>query len=859
MMKKLLFSSVILLASLISFSQYRPTLEYYMPAGMSFDSNIPVPGSIGHEVGEWHVTHDKLVGYMMLLDAASGKAAWEEYGRSWEGRPLGQLIITSEKNMSRLEEIRLEHLKLSDPSISKGIRTNDMPLIIKLGYGVHGNESSAQNASLLTAYYLLAGQGAQIDEILDKCVILIDPSLNPDGLQRHSSWVNMHRGMTLSTDPSGREFNETWPGGRTNHYWFDLNRDYLMLQHPESVGRVSAFHHWMPNINTDHHEMGANATFFFQPGVQSRNNPVVPPDNQTLTAEIGSYHARYLDSIGSLYYTEESFDDYYLGKGSSYPDAHGSIGILFEQAGTKGHLREVPGGLLSFAFAIRNQFNVSLSSIEAGLKMRVKLLDMQREFYLSALREAETAPVKGYLFTTGDDRGACARFVENLLRHKIEVYKCGKPLAKNNISYGPGDSYFVPARQKEYRFVRSLFETVKTFSDTVFYDISTWVMPMAFNLSYTPLTGSEASGMAGERVTAPPFPVGSLTGEGNDYAWLFEWSDTYAPKALYMIQSAGLTTRVATAPFTAILADGTRRTFGRGTVMVQQGENTLQAEDIRKTLELAARECGITIYGVASGLTPAGIDLGSGEFTVLSRPSVMLVIEDGTPADDAGEIWHLLDVRYGMPVTLITPSRLASASLNKYNVLILAGNPTISSNATERLREWNRSGGTLIGYRGGNRWLAANDFAEISYIESPAPNPGLERLYSERSVDRAIQSVPGAIFRATVDITHPLCYGYTRSSLPVFKTDASAVKVSGSSYNTPVKYTSDPLLSGYSSKENIERIANSAVVAVHQGPGRVISIYDDTNFRAIWYGTSKLFINAVFLGQVLRQESRYGQ
>ncbi len=307
-MKRMLLSSVILLASLVSFGQAgtpsgkqepvygftgpgmsgiiinEPGLSYYLPAGISYNIDIPVPSaSIGHEVGEWHVTHDKLVGYMKLLDAVSDRAKWEEYGKSWEGRLLGQLIITSEENMARLEEIRLEHLKLSDPAVSGGVSTADMPLIIKLGYGVHGNESSAQNASLLTAYHLVAGQGTGIDEILDRCIILIDPALNPDGLQRHSTWVNMHRGMTLATDPSGREFNEAWPGGRTNHYWFDLNRDYLMLQHPESVGRVDAFYRWMPNINTDHHEMGANSTFFFQPGVQSRNNPVVPPDNQALT------------------------------------------------------------------------------------------------------------------------------------------------------------------------------------------------------------------------------------------------------------------------------------------------------------------------------------------------------------------------------------------------------------------------------------------------------------------------------------------------------------------------------------------------------------------------------------------------
>jgi hypothetical protein len=212
-----------------------------------------------------------------------------------------------------------------------------------------------------------------------------------------------------------------------------------------------------------------------------------------------------------------------------------------------------------------------------------------------------------------------------------------------------------------------------------------------------------------------------------------------------------------------------------------------------------------------------------------------------------------------MPVTLITSARMGSADLSKYNVIIFAGNPSLSPDAVDRLRNWNRAGGTLIGYRGGNRWLAANKFAEISYIDSPAADTGRERLYAERSADRAIQSVPGTIFRASVDITHPLCYGYTKPFLPVFKTDASAVKVTGSTLNTPVKYTSDPLLSGYCSKENLERISNSAAVAVHQGPGRVISVYDDTNFRAIWYGTSKLFVNAVFLGQLLRPEGRYGE
>ena len=422
---------------------------------------------------------------MLELARISDRAIWEEYGRSYEDRPLGQLIISSPENIKNLEQLRQQHLKLCDPSVSDNSDIKNMPLFIKLGYGIHGNESSAQNASVLTAYYLIAGEGKNIDELLKNTVILIDPALNPDGMQRHSSWVNFSKSLNNNPDPNSWEFRETWPGGRTNHYWFDLNRDYIMLQHPESVGRVAAFYKWRPNINTDHHEMGANATFFFQPGVQSRNNPLTPADNQELTAEIGKYHEKYLDSIGSLYYTEESYDDFYVGKGSSYPDIHGSVGILFEQAGVKGHLKETPGGILSFPFAIRNQFTVSLSTMKAGLDMRSKLLESQRKFYKDAISQADKYPVKGYIFTEPSDNGKLNAFIKILLQHHIKVFKLSGDVNKSGIEFKSGNSYVVPLKQNEYRFIRSLFEPVKDFTDSIFYDISTWILPMSFNIRYT--------------------------------------------------------------------------------------------------------------------------------------------------------------------------------------------------------------------------------------------------------------------------------------------------------------------------------------------------------------------------------------
>ncbi|MCU0377080.1 MAG: M14 family metallopeptidase [Bacteroidales bacterium] len=854
-MKRMLLYALVILAGITLNAQ--TTLDYYLPAGIVYNKGIPTPASyIGHEVGEWHVTHDKLVGYMRLLAETSDRAVWEEYGKSWEGRPLGNLIISSPANIQRIEEIRLEHLRISDPASSSASDVSSMPIIIKLGYGVHGNESSAQNASLISAYYLIAGEGPEIENILENSVILLDPSLNPDGMQRHSTWVNMYRGMTLTTDPSSREFSEAWPGGRTNHYWFDLNRDYIMLQQPETVGRVEAFHRWMPNINTDHHEMGANSTFFFQPGVQTRNNPVVPLENQEITALIGKYHARHLDSIGSLYYTEESFDDFYLGKGSAYPDVHGSIGILFEQAGLKGHQREVPGGIITFPFAIRNQFTVTLSTIEAGLDLRVKLLNMQRNFYQTALREADASPVKGYLFSIRHDRTAGGKFIENLLRHKIEVYQCGKTISKNGETYSSADSYFVPSKQKEYRFVRSLFEPVTRFADTVFYDISTWVLPMSFNISYAALTTTEASGMAASQVKEPPFPAGKVTGADKPYAWLFEWNEYLAPRALYMLQKAGLTARVAAKPF-RLTENGSSRDYGYGTIMVHSPENKMSAEEVRTIMNAVAAECGIEIHGASTGLTSSGIDLGSNELIALTIPSVLLLIDEGIPSGEAGEIWHLLDVHYKIPVTMMPASRVASANLSRYNVIIIAGNPNMSGPAVERVREWNKTGGTIIAYKDGNRWVSANKFAEINYLEGAVLPEGAERRYIDRSKERALHQIPGSIFETRLDLTHPLCYGYRKPLLPVFKSETTAVKVNANQYGNPVKHTAAPLLSGYCTPENIERIKNSAFVSVHSSTGRVISIYDDTNFRAIWYGTSKLFVNAIFFGQILRQESRY--
>jgi hypothetical protein len=847
-MKRIYLLVISLLLSFSATSQ--EGIEYFLPKDISYNREIPTPKQFtGHEIGEWHLSHDKLYYYLLKLADISGRAVWEEYGRSYENRPLGKLIISSPENIRSLEQLRVQHVKLCDPAVSDDLDLTNMPLFINLGYGIHGNESSAQNASAVVAYYLTAGEGKEIDELLRNAIILIDPALNPDGMQRHSSWVNMTRSLNNNPDINSWEFSEPWPGGRTNHYWFDLNRDYIMLQHPETRGRVASFFKWRPNINTDHHEMEASSTFFFQPGIQSRNNPLVPVENQQLTAEIGKFHEKYLNNIGSLYYTEESFDDFYVGKGSAYPDIHGSVGILFEQAGTKGHLRETPAGLLTFPFAIRNQFTVSLSSMEAGLRMKDKLLESLRKFYKDALKEADNHNVKAYIFSEPDDNGRISSFINNLLQHQIKVYSLTKDISKNGITYKVANSYIVPLKQNEFRFIRSLFEPVKDFKDSTFYDISTWILPMSFNIPYAAITTlKELDGLTGAEIKNTPVTAGKVISSGQPYAYLFEWNEYYTPKALYKIQNAGVTAKVSTKEF--VYVDGSlRKKFGYGTILVPVNGQKLTADEIKALVERMAEDCGITIYGVSTGLTAEGIDLGSNSFTILEKPSVLMLTGDGISSGETGEIWHMFDTRFGIPVTLTRGERIGSVDLSRYNVMIIAGSPDVTATVITRIREWNRTGGTIIAYKGGNNWLVRNKLAAIEY-KPAVKEKKKEGRFIDRAVDSQVQLIAGSIFETKLDLTHPLCYGYTRPVMPVMKSGASAVLKNENIYNNPVVYTGSPLLSGYCTKENEERIAGTAFASINGN--RIISIYDNTNFRAIWFGTSKIFMNAVFFGQMMR-------
>jgi hypothetical protein len=834
--------------------QARENIDFFLPAG-EYEAAVPTPESFfGFQVGEWHVQHAPLVYYFMALADASDRAMVYEYGWTYENRPMIQMVITSPANHDKLEQIRRQHLALTDPSRSAGLDVDEMPVVVMLGYGVHGNEPSAHNAAPLVAYYLAASKNEEMLRMLENMVVIIDPSLNPDGQDRFASWVNRHKSHTLVSDPSDREFSDVWPGGRSNHYWFDLNRDWLGAQHPEIRGKISQFHHWKPNINTDHHEFGANSTFFFQPGVPTRVNPHTPLQTNELTYDIAAYHAAMLDQIGSLYYMEQGFDDYYYGKGSAYPDVNGSIGILFEQGGTKGHLRETVHGIQSFAFTIRNQVRVSLSTLRAAQDMRIPLLEHLRWFHSSALDLAAEDPVKAYVFGDLHDQGRNYHFLDILHTHQIDAYALKEPLNDGGGEFAPGRAWVVPLRQPQYRLIKSLFEPVTEFEDSLFYDVSTWTMPLAFQMPCRPVMNpARAASITEGDPAVAMFPVGKvMEGEGS-YAWVFSWEEYYAPRALFHLQKNGIRTKVATRPF-SIAYRGQRVDMDFGSILIHVNTQDESPEVLRKLVEEAAAVSGVTVYPVSTGLTVDGIHLGSGSFSNLQKPEILMLVGSGVTSSEAGQVWHLLDQRYRLPVTKAEVSAFRGLNLARYNTLVMVSGSYGSLNDTsvEALREWLRGGGTLIAIRSGNNWLNRQGIIDLQYRrDSPSHMPRLS--YESMSEYRGARSIPGSIFQTDLDLTHPLGYGYKRAVLPVFVRGFSVVDPATGPFSNPVVFGQNSLLSGYVYPPYAPLVDGSAgVVVTSVGRGTVISFMDDPNFRAFWFGTNKLFANALFFGGIVR-------
>ena len=837
-MKKLL---LLLIPSL--FLNAQVGLDYYLGDLSEYNKSIPTPLSvIGHEVGEFHISHDKLSHYVQEISRASNRVKLVNRGKSYENRTSWLMIITSESNHSRLEEIRKQHLELSN-SKNKDIDVSNMPIVVYQGFSVHGDEPSGSNASLPLMYHLLASNSQETIELLENTIILLDPSFNPDGLQRFSQWANSNKNQSLTADPNDREYNQYWPRGRTNHYWFDLNRDMLPNQLVETNAKVKTFTEWLPNILTDHHEMGTNSSFFFQPGVPERKNPLISDLNQALTREIGTYHEKALNSIGSLYYSEEDYDDFFFGKASTYPDANGSIGILFEQGSSRGHIQESVNGILTFPFTIRNQLTAAFSTLEAAKNMRVKLLNYMKDFYDDQI-ELNPKSSDNIVFGKLKDESTVYHLADLLNSHKIKFNKISEDVVLNGKKYTKDNSFIIPMNQPKRTLINAMFYTQTEFKDSLFYDVSAWTFPLAFNVNYSytdNLSKSSVSKLFGEEVKEIKKPVGNVDSK-SEYAYLFEPHEYYAQAAVYHLIKEGIRVKTATRKFSI-----NGKEFDFGTYLIPVQNQSMNSEDIYNKLLEISNTYNINFESQAIGIT-SGIDLGSDYFIIVNEPKIGLIVGDGVRSYDAGEIWHLLDTRYNIPITKLDVDDLRYIDLSKYSHIILP-DYNGSKLRSEQINEYINGGGNLIAYRNSVKWVS-NNLNELEFLTNDLKASGVS--FSDREKFYGAQQTGGAIFESNIDRSHPVNYGIESNTLPLFRNSNVYMSKSEQSFNNPITYSSNPLMSGYISEENISLLKNSVPFKViRSGKGKILLMTDNTNFRAFWFGTNRILLNMLFHSNIM--------
>jgi len=816
-----------------------------LPASPMPERTPGIESLLGIVPGTRHPEPHQLVALYRALEQRSDRVVTETIGLSTGGNEHLLVYFARPDRLAELDRIRAGRIEAS--------RAGDGPPVIWLGYSVHGNEASGASAAAVLAWYLAFSDDPQVHRWLDELVIVMEPVINPDGLDRFAHWANMHRGRNPSPDENDREHNEAWPNGRTSYYWFDLNRDWLPLTHPVSRQRIAHYRQWRPHVVTDAHEMGHRSSYFFQPGIPERNNPATPARVYELTRRIAEYHGEILDAAGEPYYSRESFDDYYLGKGSTYPDLTGGIGILFEQGSARGHVMDTPYGKRSFADAIANQVRTSISTLNAGADLKAELIAHQADFFGEA---RERAGRGGWLLGDDGDPARARRLLETLITHGIEVRAVSAEIEIGDRTFGPGSAWAIPASQDQYRFIEAIFATPTDLPMETFYDVSAWPLQHAFDLPLSRVGRLPGLGDAldADSLTRPEV----ATPDPDATAWAVDWRQHNAPAVLaallargYRVQAAEDTLRLSGLAGDIVLAPGS--------FFVHAG---IQPDDLPPAgevlAELATRHA-VRIEAITSGHARGdGIDLGSPSAPVLEAPRPLLLAGDGVSSYAAGATWRWFDLALNQPVTRVAPGDLPGSLEDYTHIIVPPGRYSgVLEADRQRLVDYLRAGGQLIAFGSAAEWVESLELdwsfgEEESGKEAEEEETPKARRYADHELDFARRLIGGSALAIELDTSHPLAWGYPRERVTGFRQGAHVLKTSDNPYATPGRYPETPLVAGYLSDSVAKKLAGTPAIAGDRfGSGLVVRIAEEPLFRGYWAATERLMANALFYGQLI--------
>lgn len=802
---------------------------------------------LGYKLGDQWTPYYKVIEYVKHVSETSPMVHCWQYGTSNEGRELVYLVISTEENINRTEEIRTNNLKRA--GLVEGTPTEDSTAIVWMSYNVHGNEASSSEAAMKTLYELARPGNDQARRWLQNTLVIMDPMLNPDGRDRYVYWYKEASGDKVNPHVTAREHNEPWPGGRTNHYYFDLNRDWAWLTQKESRQRNELYQKWLPHIHVDFHEQGHNSPYYFAPAAEPFHKAITDWQRQ-FQYTIGKNHAEYFDANDWLYFTRDVFDLFYPSYGDTYPTFNGAIGMTYEQAGQAGlGIIQAEGDTLTLHDRILHHFTTGMSTIEV-VSQHAKEVVHEFEAYYQDARENPAGDYKTYVINGENNPDKLRSLFELLEEHNVQYGKAPRKKTYRGYNYRSGKSedvevttedYIVSAYQPKSVLARIFFEPNPELTDSVTYDITAWGQHYAFGLAGYALT---------ERIKPVPaeLPQNRLqdVATGTPYAYLAEWHTLDDMQLFTALLKKGIKIHVSSEHF---IIGG--NTYAPGTLIITRNANANFGDQFDDIIQETATSFDQQLDPVFTGFMDSGPDLGSRAVHFLEQPRVALISGDGTSAKNVGEIWHFFDRQINYPVTLLDTGYFEFVDLADYDVLILPGGSYADStieNRLEEIREWVRDGGRLIALQEANAFLAGKEGFDLTLKEDDkdANKPAFGTSFNRQKRERISESNSGSIYEITMDPTHPLGYGYGKSYFSL-KLDTDAYHYLEEGWNIGIA-GDGAHMSGFVGYEAEQRLENTLTFGVQEmGVGDVVYLVDNPLFRGFWYNGKLLFGNAVFM------------
>lgn len=817
-------------------------------AGLLFGQGLQSPEQfLGYKVGTRFTRHHKIVEYAKSVALAKPEMVKiEKYGETNEGRELMIALVSSPENIKQLASIRLNNLRLAGLAPNSSVEaTTNTPAIVWLSYNVHGNEAASSEAFMLTIHALTDPNNVQSKEWLQNTVVILDPCINPDGRDRYINWYNSVVGKNFNADPAAREHVEPWPGGRSNHYNFDLNRDWAWQTQIETQQRIKKYNEWMPQIHVDYHEQGYNEPYYFAPAAEPIHE-VITPWQREMQVLIGKNNAKYFDNNNWLFFTKERFDLLYPSYGDTYPVYNGAIGMTYEQGGIRAGLGIVneDNDVLTLVDRAAHHFTTGLSTIETASKNSQRLINEFKQFFDNS-RSGKIGEYKTYVFTAKEENKILALeklFLQNGIEFGLTNNKNFRGYnyfsGKEELFSDAGFHIAVSTYQPRAVLAKVLLEPRTIVTDSNTYDITAWSASYAYGVKSYAVKEKLS-------VTPKPMSAAAITAVNSSYGALIPYNSFYSAQVLAYLLKNGVKVRFVEKPFSYKNIQ-----YDRGTLIVLKTSNGNNWLDLTND---ACMKFGVQSVAVETGFMEKGADFGSPDIKNISvAPRVLLVTGEQTSSLAAGEVWHYFEKQLDYPITLVNTTDLVRLNLKNYQVLILPDGSykNISDKFTmDKLKDFVRGGGKIIAMENAVAVLAGADWGikqkEDNKVNDKTEDASLLK-YEDRINNYLTNSIPGAIFKVNLDNTHPLAFGYP-DFYYTLKQDNNIYTYLKDGWNVGT-IGKEPYVAGFAGAATQKVLKQGLLMGVQEmGAGSIVYFTDDLLFRNFWENGKLLFANAVFL------------